>query len=249
MNVYLTLLRRELGTYFMSLTGYVIIAATTFLIGQSLLVLIDSLGAASSPVPVTELFFRTYYFWLILLVATPVITMRLFALEKFTGTFETLMTTPVSDFKVVAAKFTAAWLFYLIMWLPMIACCAVIQHYAQQAGALDAGALGGLYLGIGFLGAFFIAIGCYASSLTNNQMVAATVTFAAGVSLFLLAYAADGATGADWQSQVLARFAFFQHMQEFARGMVDSRPVILLLSLTFFFLFLTLRAVESRRWK
>ncbi len=250
MHVFLTLLRRELGTFFMSLTGYVIVAATTFLVGESFAVLIKNLGSGVSPVPVTELFYRTYFFWLILLLATPVITMRLFALEKFTGTFETLMTTPVGDFQVVAAKFMAAWLFYLIAWLPMIACCFVVQHFARQSGALEPGTLGGMLLGIALVGSLFISIGCFASAITNNQMVAAMVTFAMGVSLFSLAYVADGlSVGTDWQSQVMGRFALFHQMQDYARGVVDSRSVVFLTTMTLFFLFLTLRAVESRRWK
>jgi ABC-2 type transport system permease protein len=201
-------------------------------------------------VPVTELFYRTYFFWLILLLATPVITMRLFALEKFSGTFETLMTTPVRDFQVVAAKFMAAWLFYLIAWLPMIACCIVIQHFARQSGALEPGTLGGMFVGIALVGALFISIGCFASAITNNQMVAAMVTFAVGVSLFSLAYVADGVSvGSDWQSQVMGKFALFHQMQDYARGVIDSRSVVFLTSLALFFLFLTLRAVESRRWK
>src|SRR6266566_4804520 len=102
--------------------GYVIIAAATFLMGLSFVSLIATLGNEPSPMPVTELFYQTFYFWLIVLLATPVITMRLFALEKSSGTFETLMTTPVGDLQVVAAKFSAALFFYMVMWLPMLVC-------------------------------------------------------------------------------------------------------------------------------
>ena len=108
MRVFWVLLRRELGTFFLSLTGYVIIAAVTLLTGLSFVVLVHNLGPGPATMTVTEMFYSTFFFWLILLLATPVITMRLFALEKASGTFETLMTTPVSDVQVVAAKFTAA---------------------------------------------------------------------------------------------------------------------------------------------
>ena len=111
----------------------------TLLIGLSFVVLMTNLGSDPSPMPVTEMFYRTYFFWLIVLLATPVITMRLFALEKFSGTFETLMTTPVSDLQVVAAKFTAALIFYIVMWLPMLACLFVVRHFTDQPGALDRG--------------------------------------------------------------------------------------------------------------
>src|SRR5947209_20319201 len=111
MQPYLTLTRRELAGYFLSMTGYIIIAAAAFLMGFSFVVLLIKLQHEPTPMPVTEVFYNTSFFWLILLLATPVITMRLFALEKFSGTFETLMTTPISDRQVVLAKFSAGLLF------------------------------------------------------------------------------------------------------------------------------------------
>ncbi len=248
MRVYWTLTRRELAAYFVSITGYTIIAAATFLIGLGFVVLIRNLGNDPSPMPVTELFFGTHFFWLILLLAAPVITMRLFALEKFSGTFETLMTTPVSDLQVVLAKFTAALVFYVVMWLPMLGCLFLVQRYASQPGALDAGAVGGTYLGIFLLGCVFLSAGCLASALTRSQMVAAMISFLLGVSLFSLAFLADPAPVQE-RSQMLSYFALFQQMHDFVRGVVDTRPVVFYLSLTMLFLFLTLRAVESRRWK
>ncbi|HZL77646.1 MAG TPA: hypothetical protein VFC17_02255, partial [Candidatus Limnocylindrales bacterium] len=122
MSIFWALLRRELAAFFFSLTGYVIIAVVTLLTGLSFVVLVQNLGTDPSAMPVTEMFYLSFYFWLILLMATPVITMRLFALEKASGTFETLMTTTVGDAQVVAAKFTAAVVFYMIAWLPLLAC-------------------------------------------------------------------------------------------------------------------------------
>lgn len=250
MRAFITLTRRELAAYFVSLTGYVIIAATTFLVGLSFVVLLERLGNDPSPMPVTELFYVTQFYWLIVILATPVVTMRLFALEKFSGTFETLMTTPVRDATVVLAKFSAALIFYVVMWLPILACLFVIQHYARQSGALETGTLGSLYLGIALFGALYLSLGCFASALTRSQMVAAMGTLMLGVSLFALGYLADQIPAdAPWQAQILSRFALFEQMHDFTRGVVDTRTVVLYASLTFFFLFLTLRAVESRRWR
>ncbi|MEI9959872.1 MAG: ABC transporter permease [Limisphaerales bacterium] len=176
--------------------------------------------------------------------------MRLFALEKFTGTFETLMTTPVSDLQVVMAKFTAAIVFYMIMWLPMLACLFIVRHFTNQPGALDAGTIGGMYLGIFLVGCLFMALGCLASALTNSQMAAAMISFVLGVSLFSLGFLASAIPSVvQWQSQVISYFGLFEQMHDFARGVVDTRTVVFYVSLTFFFLFLTLRVVESRRWK
>ena len=147
MKIFLTLLRRELAAFFSSITGYVVIAAVTLLIGMSFVMLIRNLGADPSPRPVTELFFNSVMFWMVLILVTPVITMRLFALEKSSGTFETLMTTPVGDLQVVAAKFAAAAIFYMVMWLPTLAGLFVVRHFTNQSQSLDAGTLGGTCAG------------------------------------------------------------------------------------------------------
>jgi ABC-2 type transport system permease protein len=249
MRAYWTLVRRELAGFFLSLNGYIIIAAALFMMGLSFVTILDKLQKPT-PMPVTEIFYVTPFFWLILLLTTPVITMRLFAQEKFTGTFETLMTTPVSDFQVVAAKFTAALLFHVLMWLPLLGCVMLVQHYTSGTAALDAGVMGGTFLGILLLGALFLSLGCCASALTRSQVIAAMISLVFGGSVFLLGVMASQLPAQDtWQSQVLGSFALFEQMHDFARGVLDTRPVILLLSLTAFFLFLTLRVVESRRWK
>ncbi|MEY2466634.1 MAG: gliding motility-associated transport system permease protein [Verrucomicrobiota bacterium] len=249
MQAYLTLTRRELAGYFFSITGYVIMAAVALLIGLSFAILIKGLLNTPFSMPITELFYNSYLFWFILLLATPIITMRLFALEKFSGTFETLMTTPVSDAQVVAAKFTAALVFYMVMWLPLLACILFLQHYTLEAAALDAGAVGSTFLGIFLLGCLFISLGCFASSLSRSQMTAAMIALALSVGLFLISFLAEQLPAADWKSQALAMFNLQDQMHDFAHGMVDTRSVVLCLSVAFFFLFLTLRVIESRRWK
>ena len=200
--------------------------------------------------PLTEIFYQTLFFWIILMALTPVATMRLFALEKFSGTYETLMTTPVGDFEVVLAKFTAAFIFYAVMWLPLLACLFVVGHFTNESGALDAGTVGGMYLGIFMAGSFFLSFGCLTSSLTRSQVVAAVVSLAFGISQFALAWWAKNQPISDqWQSQLLSCFDLFDQMNDLARGAVDTRPVTFYATFTFLFLFLTLRVVESRRWK
>jgi ABC-2 type transport system permease protein len=249
MRGFLTLTRRELAGYFVSLTGYIILTAVLFLIGLSFFVLLDSLQQEPTLMPVTEIFYNTPFFWLILL-ATPVITMRLFALEKFSGTFETLMTAPVSDRQVVLAKFSAALLFYTIMWLPLAVCVVIVRHYTNDTSPFDFGVLGSTFLGILLFGAVFISLGGCASALTRSQVTAAIISLAFGGTLFLIAVLAyQVPVQKTWQAQVLGCLNFFEQMHDFSRGVVDTRPVVLFVSFTLFFLFLTLRIVESRRWK
>jgi ABC-2 type transport system permease protein len=248
-QAYLTLVRRELGGFFFSLTGYVIIAAAAFLIGLSFVVLLINLGTDPTTVPVTELFYMTQFFWLILILAVPVITMRLFALEKFSGTFETLMTTPVTDLQVVAAKFSAALIFYMAMWLPLLGCILLVQRFASGAGPLDVGAIGSTFIGILVFGAMFLSLGCLASAITRSQVTAAMISLVFSVGVFMLSFLANSFPETDWKSKVLAFVALPDQMHNFVRGVIDTRPLVLCISVSFLFLFLTLRVIESRRWK
>jgi ABC-2 type transport system permease protein len=248
MRIFGTLLRRELASFFLSLTGYVIIAAVTLLIGSSFMMLIHNMEAKPFLMPVTQLFFNSLMYWLIVILITPVITMRLFALEKASGTFETLMTTQVSDLQVVVAKFLAAVIFYMVAWLPTLACLVIIQRFTNQP-KLDPGMVGALYLGILLSGSMFLAIGCLASSLTRTQMVAAMVSLAVGILFFILAYMAQLPASSQAPANLLFYFNLFKQMEDFSRGVLDTQVLVFYVSATFLFLFLTLRVVESRRWK
>ena len=197
MQAYWTLTRRELAGFFLSLTGYVIIAAAAFLTGCSFI----------------------------------------------------LMTTPINDIEVVAAKFTASLVFYMAMWLPLLGCILVLRRFVGDSPALDLGVLGSTFLGIFLLGCPFLSFGCFASSLTRSQMSAAMISLVFSLGLFFLSFLPDRLPTADWKSQVVAFFSLRDQVQDFVRGVVDTRPVVLYLSLTFFFLFLTLRVLGSRRWK
>ncbi len=250
MRIYFTLVRREMGSFFASLTGYLIIAIVALLLGISFTVLLRELNQEPTDMPVTELFYISIYFWLILLLSAPVITMRSFALEKSTGTYETLMTTPVTDLAVVLAKFASAMLFYAIMWLPLLACISIVRHYSNDSSAQEAGPLASTFLGILLLGGLFTSMGCFASALTRNQIIAAIISFALGMALFFMSFLSLMARSqASWQSALVNQVAILEHMREFTRGVVDTRYLVFYLSLTVFFLFLTLKVVESRRWK
>ncbi len=250
MGTYLTLVRRELGGYFFSLTGYVVIATVLLLLGISFAVMLGAYNGQALDAPLTELFYSTMFFWLIPLISAPVICMRLFALEKFSGTFETLMTTPVSDRQVVGAKFTAGWLFYALTWLPLLACLRIVHNFTTQGTPFDWPVVGTTFAGILLLGALYVAMGCLASAVTRNQIIAAMLSFALGISLFLLSFLKFSVTSqAGWVAKTADYVCLIDHMEDFARGVVDTREVTFYLSFTVLFLFLTLKVVESRRWK
>lgn len=250
MQAWWTLVRRELGLSFVAWTGYVVVGAVVFLLGMCFVNILAALNSTETDQPLLELFYNTYYFWLILLLAAPVITMRSFALEKSSGTFETLMTTPVSDTQVVFAKFTGALIFYALMWLPLVACVFIVRHFSNDPTPLDPGAIGGTVLGVLLLGGLYVSLGIFASSLTRNQIIAAMISLVLGVSLFLLGFLSSSfSAGVSWKARILAHVSLVEHMRDFARGVVDTRAVVFELTLTALFLFLTHRAVESRRWK
>ncbi len=176
--------------------------------------------------------------------------MRTFALEKSTGTYETLMTTPVGDAQVVLAKFTGAMLFYMILWLPLLACVGVVRYYSHDPTTLDPATVATTYLGIGLIGGVYLSLGIFTSAMTRSQIIAAMFSFAVGITLFMLSFLGSSFTNkTGWEAQFIAHLALMEHMRDFAQGIVDSRPVVLYLTLTSFFLFLSWKSVESRRWK
>lgn len=250
MAILLTLIRRELAGYFLSLRGYVIMTGVQMMLGASLLMVVHSLNQRAFNLPLTEVFPQSEYFWMVLLLITPIITMRTFAHEKFTGTFETLMTTPVQDFQVVLAKFVGAYIFYLIAFLPMLTYPFILKHFAHQPMQLEWRAVLSLGGGVALFGAFFISLGCFASSLTRSQIVAAVATFAIGTGHLLLSYLSDlRPPEMKWWFLLYQHISLLEHMKDFASGILDTRHIIFYLSLTGVFLFLTFQSIESRRWK
>ncbi len=250
MQAFVALVRRELGSFFKAWTGYIIIAGVAFLLGVGFWSMLEAFNSESTPVPLTRLFFQAPYFWAILVFVAPLITMRSFAQEKSSGTYETLMTTPVGDAQVVLAKFTSALLFYLLAWLPLLVCIGVVRYYSKDPNSLDLVTLSTTYLGVGLIGCVYLSIGIFASTMTRSQIISFMISLAFGLTLLAMSVLSSTfATKTGWLAQVIAHMALVEYMHDFAQGIVDSRPVILYLTLTMFFLFLSWKSVESRRWK
>ena len=250
MSVFRALVRRELSAFFQGPTGFIIIAAVMFLIGLGFLVVLSGLNGEATPMPVTQVFYGTYFFWVILLLIAPVITMRSFAMERASGTYESLMTAPIGDWQVVLSKFAGALIFYMILWLPLLICSVVVRFYVGESAVLGLGTMFTSALGILMVGCLYMSIGCFASALTRNQAVAAVSRFALGAALFFtgfFSYFAGDRT--DWLSQLARHISLANHMESFTRGVIDLGAIVFFLSLTGLFLYLTHKVVESRRWK
>ncbi|MDA1273047.1 MAG: ABC transporter permease [Verrucomicrobia bacterium] len=250
MRAYFTLVARELSAYFASMTGYLVISMVLFLLGLSFSEILHKLNVEPTDAPITEQFFVTVYFWLILVLTTPVMTMRSFAFEKSSGTYESLMTAPVKDWQVVMAKFTGSQILYLIAWVPFAGYLAVVGQYSNDMTILTWRTMATTFLGLSLIGSLFISIGCFASSLARSPMVAAIVSYGLVMGLLLLSLRSLGETPSKgWTARVLQYFSMTEHMEDFARGIVDTRYLVLYSSLTVFFLFLTTKIVEIRRWR
>lgn len=247
MSKWLVLWRRELAAYFLSPTAYVVAIFFLLLMGLSFWLLVGVLIQGPSGVSAMGELFGSLFFWLAMLVTIPLLTMRLFTEEKSLGTLETLMTAPVNDSTVVLAKYAGALTFFVILWIPTGLYPFLLRQFSSSPGIVDAGALCSAYFGTFLVGAFYISVGLLCSLLAANAMVAAMSAFAAiGITFFLgfLAYVGRDETVRD----AFERVSSIAHMLDFARGLVDTRAIVLYLSLTALMLFAAVRLLESRRW-
>ena len=179
----------------------------------------------------------------ILLLLMPLVTMRLFAEERRSGTIELLLTYPVRDGAVLAAKYLAALVLYAIMIGLTLLYPGIVVYFAR----LEWGPVLTGYLGLLLMGATFIAVGVFASSLTENQIVAAITTFGALLIFWILGWSADYAGGT--AGRVLQFLSILEHNDSFSKGVLDTKDVLYYLNFTVLALFLTLRSLEARRWK
>jgi ABC-type transport system involved in multi-copper enzyme maturation permease subunit len=315
-----SLVKRELSAYFVSPIAYVVLFVFLAVTGRLFYLTLEQLtasGPRGAEYPM-QLFFSNQWFWLIFLVIPPLLTMRLFAEERGSGTLEMLMTSPLRDWQVVLSKYVACFAFYAFLWLPTLAYLPVLIDLQQPTfhevwtpysilflaglgavllallsallrfgtgfrviglllflGGLACAIAGGVlhnrydsphlielscgidpwpvistYLGVALAGAMLLALGLLVSSLVRSQLIAFLV--ALGLSLVFLA---AGFWRPDLDSGRLAdRVIYFfsvplHFSQDFNRGVIDTRHVILYGSVALMCLFLTVRSLESRRWQ
>jgi len=238
----LALMRRELVAYFSSPLAYVVLTAFTFINGYVFSMIVSYLNdPRSAPMAAFKLLFGgTIFFWLLLLFVLPVITMRLLAEERRSGTLEVLLTAPVTEFQVVLGKFLGSFLFYLFLWAPTLVYVVILSRHSR----LDWGPVAAGYLGVVLLGAMFLSMGLLTSALVRNQIVAAVFAFALLVVVFSFGLV-EGLVTDPVLKAVLSHMNLWDHMDDFSRGLVDTRRVVYQLSVTGLFLFLATKALEA----
>ncbi|MFA8436701.1 MAG: gliding motility-associated ABC transporter permease subunit GldF [Marinifilaceae bacterium] len=242
----LTLLLKEFRVFFSSLIAYVVI--TVFLVANGLFVwvfpgemnLLD-VGYAN----LDTMFALAPWLYLFLV---PAVCMRLFADEQKAGTMELLLTRPLSDMKIVFAKYLAGLLVVFFSLVPTLLYFYSVYQLGSPVGNLDAGAIWGSYIGLFLLGAVYVSIGVFASSLTENQVVA----FVLGLVGCFLLYSGFEYLG---QMESLRSFqngfiglGIQEHYHSISRGIIDSRDLVYFVSVVMIFLLMTRMVIQSRKW-
>lgn len=179
----------------------------------------------------------------IFILVAPLLTMRLLSDERRTGTIELLLSYPVGDASVVLAKFLAAWTMISVMlgltWIHMLVLLWIADPY------LPAMATG--YLGVFLLCGAFVALGIFASSVTENQIVAALIAFAGLLLLWVLGWSST--VVGEQMGPILESFSLTSRLQDFSRGLIDTADLAYFVLFMGFFLFVSIRVLEAKRWK
>lgn len=250
-----SIVKKELRAYFSSPVAYVVISGFLLLVGYfyySLIVWFNgaAMQMAQNPyyaqqININEMVFSPLFhnMTIILILVAPLLTMRLLAEEKKAGTDELLYTSPLSVGQIVLGKYLAA----LIMWALMLALTALLSIFAFAWGNPELAPWLTGYLGLFLLGALFLAIGLFFSSLTENQIVAAFLTVVTLLLLLVLNWVTSSG-GGSWRS-VVSYISFSEHFEDMTRGILDTKDLVYYASFSFFGLFLAHSVLQSRRWR
>jgi len=253
----LAIARKELKSYFTSPIAYIVLAiwavifgffffnALAFFVRNSMQA--DMMGRAM-PMNVNEWIVRPLLMNLgvISLFLVPMITMRLYAEEKRSGTIELLLTSPVRDLELVLGKMLAAFLLYAAI----VGICFLNFSLLFIYGNADGKPMLGGLLGLVLMGTAFLSLGMFLSTFTRNQIIAGTLTFGLLLMLWILDWAADSASGySSRTAEVIRYLSLTTHLENSARGVLDLRDLVYYLSVIFLGIFLTHRSLESLRWR
>lgn len=242
----LALLKKEIRSFLSSLIGYVVIAVFLLITGLFMWIFpgdsnVLDMGFSS----METLFYISPWVFMFLI---PAITMRSFAEEKRNGTMELLFTKPLSDIQIILAKYLAGLILVIIALLPTLLYYITIVQLGNPVGNIDSGGTWGSYIGLIFLAAGYVAIGIFASSLTNNQIV----SFLFSALLCFIMYAGFQAIG-DFKllgplDNLIIGLGINDHYLSLSKGLIDSRDVVYFLALIAIFILLTQTKLQSRKW-
>jgi ABC-2 type transport system permease protein len=242
----ISIFQKEINTFFSSLIGYIVVAVFLILTGLLLWVFPDTSLLEQNFATLDQLFDLAPMIFMFLI---PAVTMRTFSEEHQTGTIEFLTTKPLRDWEIIGGKYLACVLLVAFALLPTLIYYATMHQLGSPKGNLDSGAIAGSYIGLLLLGAVFVAIGLFASSVTNNQIIA--FLLAALLCFFV-----------HWGFDFVSRLPIFigngddivqmlgvdYHYRSISRGIIDSADVVYYGSVIALFLLLTRFVLEKRKW-
>lgn len=239
------LLRKEIVSFFSSITGYLVVVVFLTVIGLYMWVFPDEFNIFDAGYATIDTLFVIAPWVFLFLV--PAITMRLFAEEKRTGTLESLLTKPLTEWQIVWAKYLAGLILVVIALLPTLIYFVSVQFFLSHH-SMDTGGTIGSYIGLFFLAAIYTAIGVFASSITQNQIVAFIVGI---VFAFFFYIGFQYITQMNiWGSlgQIIDYLGINRHYVSISRGVIDTRDIVYFLSAIFMFLYFTKFVLEKRKW-
>ena len=242
-----TIAKREVFSFFVSPIAYVVLTVWLLFFGivfYILALVFAQQGGAAQTNLLTAFFGGTTLFYLPLLVFAPVMTMRLLAEERSTGTIETLMTAPVSEVSIVLGKYLAALTFWCVLWIPTLSYVWLVARTGENA--VDWGSIGSTYLGLFAVGPFYMAIGLFMSAVARNQIVAAMLTFLVLGGLFVIGLAGYANVG-DEMRAVFEYLGMWTQMAGFAKGIVDTRYLVYDFSIATLAVFFAVRVLQVSR--
>lgn len=237
MRATLAIAERELKAYFLSPVGYVVIAGFLLLASYMFYLPLVVMGEPSMR-------HWTYNIIIILIILVPALTMRLIAEERKTGTIEVLATSPVTDSQIVLGKFLGCAGFYAVM----LALTLVFPFILSRLGKPEMGPIFASYLGLFLFGASFVAIGLLASALSKSQVVGFVTAFVVLLFLFLIEWMAQAGSGG-WIATVIGYIGIQQHLENFSKGIIDTKDIIFYLSVVALCLLLSIRAMQAWKWR
>lgn len=246
---------KELSIYFSSPIFYVMACIFTCIAGiffYNSMVYVSLLSTriaqyqATTGLAMNDILLRPIFADISMLIVciVPVISMRLYAEEKAQGTIELLFTYPVSDLKVLAGKYLAG----LTVLVCMLAMTAVLMVVMSLITSPDWGVVLSSYLGLILMGAAILSLGVFASSLTKNQIIAATLTLGLVLGFWVIGWFAAASPDIPL-SGFLREISLVSHQARFLKGLITIQDVVFYVCFSLFFLSITLRVLDSRRWR
>ncbi len=235
--------KREIGSYLVSPIAYLVTAAFLFLVGLHFWITL-AIMVEYRELPTVR---HTIEFAVIIFVfAAPLLTMRLLAQERRMGTLELVLTSPVREWELVMGKFCAGLVFYLMMVLPTLLYPLTLEVFGNP----DWGPIWSGYLGLILFGAVLLSVGVLTSALTQSQIIAAVLGIAGDFTLyFFIGWFAYIPGASPRVANILHILNLQEHLQTFLSGAPYIHDIIYCLSMTAFFLFITTRVLEARRWR